>query len=137
MIRRRADDPVLSCCLSLWDRELGRMRDKWYVTKLAVLIILWALMLIAGLSLALHISIGIGSVILSLAFILVALLKGALPYVFVRREPDWPSGEQKAAVSRFIARLKSEGGFEASDLPNLIALMDQQIESIDEERNDL
>ena len=40
-------------------------------------------------------------------------------------------------MSRFIASLKREGGFEASDLSNLIALVDKQVESIDKERNDL
>lgn len=137
MFRRWVDDPVLFLCLSLWKREFGRAGDEWYATKLTVLIVLWALMLIAGLNLALLISIGIGSAVLFLAFIFVAPLKSALPYVFVRREPDWLSGEQNAAMSRFIARLKSEGGFEASDLPNLIALVDKRVESIDKERNDL
>ncbi len=137
MSHHRVDDPVLSCCLSLWNRGFERVRDKRHVAKLAGLIILWAVTLIAGLGLALQMSICIGSAVLFLAFILVACLKSALPYVFVQREPDWPSGKQKAAMSRFIASLKREGGFEASDLSNLIVLVDKQVESIDKERNDL
>ena len=64
MSHHRVDDPVLSCCLSLWNRGFERVRDKRHVAKLAGLIILWAVTLIAGLGLALQMSICIGSAVL-------------------------------------------------------------------------
>lgn len=132
MAQRKLDNSLLIRCFSLWKRNIGRKVSVRHAIAFTAGFVAFVLMVLIGAGVAAWVSVDAGAGILLLALFCAALVDFMSGCNLIERDSDWPSDERKVAISRFIRSLKKEGEFEASDLPTLIAVIDEQKTLIDE-----
>ena len=131
MAQQKSDNALLIRCFSLWKRDIGRKVEVGRAIAFAAGFVVFVLMVFISAMAAMYLSIVVGTGILLPTLLCAALVDFMSGCNLIERDSDWPSDERKVAISRFIRSLKKEGEFEASDLPTLIAVIDEQKALID------
>ncbi|MDM8271321.1 hypothetical protein [Thermophilibacter provencensis] len=137
MASQRADNQLLIRCFTLWKRDIGRKGRAWRTVVFVVKLVMWIVLTLVGAMLVAQQLLDIGTVMLFLSLLCAMSFDFMSGCSLVKQDTDWPSDERKATISRFIFSLKAEGEFEASDLPTLISVIDEQKTLMDEKVRNL
>lgn len=131
------DDALLLRCFSLWKRDIDMGGCFGQTAILSFKIIIWALMTLAGVTVAVRLSVGIGALFLGLTLVFLALFDYMSGCYLVKQDTYWLSGEQEAAISRYIISLRNELQLEVSDISAVVASVEKKEALIDKKVHDV